>query len=82
MYEVDFDLWTQKETDEFVEGFMSVDDIGVNDWETDYPWGCPWVYLSVMVFNAETPYEQGIEWFKRNRAEILESMQEKEEDEY
>lgn len=35
-----------------------------------------------MDFDAETPYEQGIEWFKRNRAEILESMQEAEDDEY
>ena len=36
-----FEYLTDAEREAFIEGFKHADVIGVNDWGTDAPWGCP-----------------------------------------
>lgn len=79
MVTVEFEKMSEYECAAFVEGFKDADDIGVNDWETACPWGCPWYYEDEATFESTDPYEQGVEWFKNNREDILELMSEEDE---
>lgn len=71
---IDFSDLTDAEREEFVDGFKDADDIGVNDWETSAPWGAPWEWSDGMSVprGVVSAYEMGREWFRQNRADILE----------
>lgn len=68
-----FEKMTDDERDEFVEGFKSADDIGVNDWDCSTPWGCPWEWSDGMQVprGVVSAYEMGRKWFEQNRADML-----------
>lgn len=66
-----FEKLTDSERDEFVEGFKSADDIGVDDWESSTPWGAPWEWASPENLDGDTPEEWGEAWFKKNRSDML-----------
>ncbi len=71
---IEFSALTDTERQDFVEGFQDADDIGVDDWETATPWGCPWEWSDGMQVprGVVSAYEMGREWFRQNRADILE----------
>lgn len=69
---VDFEKLSDEEQQDFVRGFNDADDIGVEDWDTSTPWGCPWFWSSPAELEGETAYEWGEAWFLKNRAEIEE----------
>ena len=69
-----FEKLTDNEREEFVEGFNSADDIGVTDWDTATPWGCPWFWASCMESDSLDPEDWGKEWFKQNRTDILDCL--------
>lgn len=64
----------QRET--FTAGFQAADDIGVSDWESATPWGCPWEWAESMTVPDKlwTPRQWGAEWFRQNRADILDTL--------
>jgi len=66
-----FEKLTDDEQDEFVEGFKSADDIGVDDWECSTPWGAPWFWADSMESDSYSPEVWGREWFEQNRADML-----------
>lgn len=67
--------FTEKDEDKFVEGFNDAcaeAGITVDDGECACPWCAPWFYEDEIDYKAETPYEQGREWFEMNRKELEE----------
>lgn len=76
---VDFSSFTEEDREKFVQGFEDADDIGVTDWDTSTPWGAPWTWCRGMYVTDSTdgtPYEWGGEWFRENKAELLELREE------
>lgn len=71
---IEFSSLTDAEREVFTRGFDDADDIGVDDWETATPWGCPWEWSDGMQVprGVVSAYELGREWFRQNRADILE----------
>lgn len=70
MRNIDFSALTDTEREDFTRGFDDADDIGVDDWEMDTPWGCPWFWADSMESDSSEVW--GREWFRQNRADILE----------
>lgn len=66
-----FEKLTDDEREEFVEGFKSADDIGVDDWDGSTPWGEPWYWVDSMESDSYSPEVWGREWFEQNRADML-----------
>ena len=66
-----FEKLTDDEREEFVDGFKSADDIGVDDWETATPWGAPWEWADSMESDSYSPEVWGREWFEQNREDML-----------
>ena len=79
MKKIDFEKLTDEEQEQFVKGFMDADDIGVADWDSSAPWGCPWFWSSPVELNGEDAYQWGQAWFEKNRAEIVELTEAEEE---
>ena len=79
MKKIDFEKLTDEQQEEFVKGFMDADDIGVEDWDSSAPWGCPWFWSSPVELEGEDAYEWGQAWFERNRSEIKELTDEEQE---
>lgn len=77
MKKVIFEELTDEQREAFVEGFQTADDIGVDDWDSATPWGCPWLWAGEGTLTGETPEEWGKEWFEQNREEMLELKAEK-----
>ena len=69
---VDFEKLSDKEREDFAFGFSDADDIGVEDWDTSTPWGCPWFWSSPAELEGDNAYEWGRSWFFKNRDEIEE----------
>lgn len=67
---VDFEKLSDKQREDFCEGFCDADDIGLTDWDSADPWGCPWFYASPTNLKGKNAYEWGRNWFLKNRAEI------------
>lgn len=66
-----FEKLTDVEREEFVDGFKSADDIGVDDWDGSTPWGEPWYWVDSMESDSYSPEVWGREWFEQNRADML-----------
>lgn len=66
-----FEKLTDTEREEFVDGFKSADDIGVDDWDGSTPWGEPWYWVDSMESDSYSPEVWGREWFEQNRADML-----------
>lgn len=66
-----FEKLTDDEREEFVDGFKSADDIGVDDWDGSNPWGEPWYWVDSMESDSYSPEVWGREWFEQNRADML-----------
>ena len=66
-----FEKLTDVEREEFVDGFKSADDIGVDDWDGSTPWGEPWYWADFMESDSYSPEVWGREWFEQNRADML-----------
>lgn len=66
-----FEKLTDVEREEFVDGFKSADDIGVDDWDGSTPWGEPWYWADSMESDSYSPEVWGREWFEQNRADML-----------
>lgn len=66
-----FEKLTDDEREEFVAGFKSADDIGVDDWDCPTPWGAPWYWADSMESDSYSPEVWGREWFEQNRSDIL-----------
>lgn len=62
-----FEKMTDDERDEFVEGFKSADDIGVDDWDCS----TPWEWADSMESDSYSPEVWGREWFEQNRSDML-----------
>lgn len=60
----------QRET--FTAGFQAADDIGVSDWESATPW--EWAESMTVPDKLWTPRQWGAEWFRQNRADILDTL--------
>lgn len=75
-----FEKMTDDEREEFVAGFQSADDIGVDDWDCSTPWGAPWEWATDMESDSYSPEVWGREWFEQNREEIAELKAEQEEE--
>lgn len=78
---VDFEKLSDEEREQFSEDFMGADDLGVNDWDSSTPWGCPWFWSRPEELDGETPAEWGESWFLKNRAEIESLLAEEQESE-
>ena len=71
MITIYFDTLTDDEKEAFCNGFRMADDIGVDDWDTATPWGCPWFWATYMESASFDPKEWGKEWFEYCRGDIL-----------
>lgn len=73
---LDFSALTDVEREAFARGFDAADDVGVDDWDTATPWGCPWEWANGMSVphGVVSAYELGREWFRQNRAAIREAQ--------
>ena len=66
-----FEKLTDVEREEFVDGFKSADDIGVDDRDGSTPWGEPWYWVDSMESDSYSPEVWGRERFEQNRADML-----------
>ena len=71
MITIYFDTLTDDEKEAFCRGFKHFDVIGVNDWDTSTPWGCPWLWAVSMEASSNRPFNWGKEWFVQNFHRIL-----------
>ena len=70
-----FENLTDSEKEAFCNGFRMADDLGVDDWDTATPWGCPWFWADSMESDSYSPEVWGREWFKYCRADMADFPQ-------
>ena len=78
-----FEKLTDDEQDEFVEGFKSADDIGVDDWDCSTPWGAPWFWADSMGSQASgEDVKKFLDWGEENCLDVVELAKHGEENEF
>ncbi len=78
---IDFRELTDEEREEFVRGFRDADMLGVDDWDSSTPWGCPWFWRTNdrNYVDGDNAYDWGRSWFEQCSSEIEEEMKKSKE---